>query len=113
MEIEVITKDLNELSSYMNTTSEELQNDLNYINEISIQLNRFLHGLGQQTLSSRITDFNTNQFSKVVNYTKVLGEELKKTVKVYDSEESSFSEKMQRESLKYEDSLTSMNDEVI
>ena len=103
MEIEVITKELNNLSEYLNITSQELKNDLNYINEISIQLNKFLHGMGQQTLSSRITNFNTTQFSKVVEYTNTLSGELKNAVKIYDSEENSFAEKMQREALKYED----------
>ena len=103
MEIEVISDSLNDLSKYLDNENFELEQDYNFINDLSIQISKYLHGRGQAAISSRITNFNNNQFRKIVNYTKTLSTELSST-KIYDSEESDFSEKMNREAIKYEQS---------
>ncbi|MDD3187342.1 MAG: hypothetical protein PHD02_02575 [Bacilli bacterium] len=101
MEIEVKYDELYTLSDYLLEKSEELKEDQKFIDSISNSLSEILHGLGEQALAYRIKNYNATQFNKVVKYTGTLGNELKAGAKLYNSEDSDFEQKMNREASKY------------
>ena len=102
MEIKVRTNDLYDLSDYLTEVSNQLAEDSSYISSLSESLSQVLHGIGQQTISTRMTNFNNTQFSRLSGYAKSLSDQLEMCAKLYDSEESDFAEKMKREASKYE-----------
>lgn len=101
MEIKVRTSDLYGLSDYLIEVSNQLAEDSSYISSLSESLSQVLHGVGQQTISTRMTNFNNTQFSRLSSYAKSLSSQLEICAKLYDSEESDFAEKMKREASKY------------
>lgn len=104
MEIKVRTSDLYDLSDYLTEVSNQLAEDSSYISSLSDSLSQVLHGVGQQSISTRISNFNNTQFTRLSSYARNLSSQLEMCAKLYDSEESDFAEKMKREASKYGDS---------
>jgi len=101
MKIEVNYNELYNLGDYMEKMFEELKKDFDEINVISESLNQVLQGSAERTISTRMKNFNANQFSKVVNYTHILGNEVTNCAKVYNAEDDEFAQKMKQEASKY------------
>lgn len=101
MKIEVNYDELYNLGNYMENMFEELKKDLEEINIISESLNSVLQGSAEQTISTRMKNFNSTQFSQVVNYTHLLGNEVTNCAKAYNAEDDEFAQKMKREASKY------------
>ena len=95
MEIKVNPTDLEQLGTYTKNLSEKL-------NEIANQLSNILHGQSSVVIASRIKSFNDNQIKKLIDYTKVISENITLGSRVYKQEDNEFYEKSKREASKYE-----------
>lgn len=101
MKIEVNYNELYNLGDYMEKMFEELKKDFDEINLISESLNQVLQGSAEQTISTRMKDFNSTQFSQIVNYTHLLGNEVINCAKSYNAEDDEFAQKMKHEASRY------------
>ena len=101
MKIEVNYNELYNLGNYMENMFEELKKDFEEIDAISESLKSVLQGSAEQAISTRIKNFNSTQFSQVVNYTGLLGVEVKNCAKLYNAEDDEFALKMKKEAAKY------------
>lgn len=101
MKIEVNYNELYNLGDYMEKMFEELKKDFDEINIISESLNQVLQGSAKQTISTRMKNFNSTQFSQIVNYTHLLGNEVTNCAKSYNAEDDEFAQKMKQEASRY------------
>lgn len=102
MEIKVNPTDLEQLGTYTKNLSEKLKENSNEINEIANELSNILHGQSSVVITSRIKSFNGNQIKKLIDYTKVISENITLGSRVYKQEDNEFYEKSKREASKYE-----------
>lgn len=101
MKIEVNYNELYNLGDYMEKMFEELKKDFDEINVISETLSLVLQGSAEQTISTRMKNFNSTQFSQIVNYTHLLGNEVINCAKTYNAEDDEFAQKMKQEASRY------------
>lgn len=101
MEIEVNHKELKNLGDYTKELSNQFKEYSNEITDITTTLTTILHGTSQIAIANRINSYNQNQIKKLINYTRLMSENILLSSRVYNEEETEFYEKTKREAAKY------------
>ena len=88
---------LYELYKFLTIKNANMLTSQSEIESISESLLLYMEGLGQQAIYSRISNYNKSVFKEVVDYTRILAEELDTCARVYNSECDSFKQRMMKE----------------